>query len=62
MEQATGLEKKELEALMQGKEVILINAHPVTCYYCRFKAVRICPAFTVDVNAEVVYMVNLYLF
>ena len=27
MEQATGLEKKELEALMQGKEVIPINAH-----------------------------------
>ena len=27
MEQATGLERKELEALMQGKEVILISAH-----------------------------------
>ena len=27
MEQATGLEKKELEALMQGKEVTPINAH-----------------------------------
>ena len=27
MEQATGLERKELEALMQGKEVIPINAH-----------------------------------
>ena len=27
MEQATGLERKELEALMQGKEVIPIDAH-----------------------------------
>ena len=27
MEQATGLERKELEALVQGKEVILNNAH-----------------------------------
>ena len=29
-EQATGLEKKELDALLEGKEVILINAHLVT--------------------------------
>ena len=40
MEQATGLERKELEALMQGKEVSPIDAHYIqscTCvYYSNF--------------------------
>ena len=46
MEQATGLERKELEALMQGKEVIPINAHLETVaifsFYCRIRSICLC--------------------
>ena len=50
MEQATGLERKELEALMQGKEVILIDAHLETAVcYC----VRLCLCVCVCVGCRI---------